>query len=393
MAKSITLIISGSIAAIKSPELIRLLKKNSIDVRCIVTKGGQEFVSLKEIEKLSGHPVSTDLFSAKEKEEMWHIRFSRETDLIVVAPASANLIAKMAGGIADDMASATLLANNKSMLLAPGMNTYMWVHPATQRNVKQIAEDGAEIIEPGIGMLACGEVGAGRMAEPQEAAILKKTKVKQPLSGLRALVTSGPTHEAIDPVRYLGNRSSGKQGHAIARALANQGANVTLVSGPTSLPDPQGVTVKHITSADEMLRACERNLPADIAVCAAAVADWKVKTASQKLKKNGKAPVLTLTENPDILKHIATHKQRPKLVIGFAAETEKLRDSAVQKRKTKQCDWIVANEVSQTKGFDREENQVSLITEKSSERWPLMTKQAVAEKLVERIVKYMGRKS
>jgi phosphopantothenoylcysteine decarboxylase / phosphopantothenate---cysteine ligase len=397
MKHSILLIISGSIAAIKSPELIRQLRANNIGVRCIVTKSGQEFVSLKEIVKLSGQPVSVDLFSAKEKEEMWHIRFSRETDLIVIAPASANLIAKMAGGIADDMASATLLANNKKLLVAPAMNTYMWVHPATQRNVKQIIKDGAEIIEPGVGMLACGEVGAGRMAEPQDivAAILKRLNVKQPLSGMKALVTSGPTYEAIDPVRFIGNRSSGKQGHAIAKALANQGAQVTLVTGPTSLPDPQGVNVRHVTSADEMLIACEKTLPADIAVCAAAVADWKMRApARQKIKKNGAAPMLQLMENRDILKYIATHRRkRPKLVIGFAAETSHLLKTAAEKRKSKQCDWIIANDVADGKGFDADENRVALITAKKSEQWPLISKQAVAERLAERIITHLGKKS
>ena len=394
--KSVTLIISGSIAAIKAPDLIRLLRKNNIGVRCIVTRSGGEFVSVKEIEKLSGNPVSTDLFSPAEKKEMWHIRFSRETDLIVVAPASANLIAKMANGISDDMASATLLANNKGALVAPAMNTYMWVHPATQRNVKQIIKDGAEIIEPGVGMLACGEVGAGRMAEPQEivAAVMKKLNKKLPLSGMKALVTSGPTYEAIDPVRFIGNRSSGKQGHAIARALASRGAEVTLVTGPTHEPDPQAVKVRRVTSADDMLAACEKTLPADIAVCAAAVSDWKAKApAKRKIKKKGAPPTLALVENRDILKHIATGRKRPKLVIGFAAETEKLEQAASEKRKAKKCDWIVANSVAQGKTFDADENTVSLITGKSTERWPRMSKQQVAEKLVERIIAHMGRKS
>jgi phosphopantothenoylcysteine decarboxylase/phosphopantothenate--cysteine ligase len=419
---SITLIISGSIAAIKAPELIRQLRAKQIDVRCIVTASGQQFVSLAEIETLSGHPVSTDLFSKKEMDEMWHIRFSRETDLIVVAPASANLIAKMAQGIADDMATATLLANNKRLIVAPAMNTYMWMHPATQRNVKQIMADGAEIIEPREGLLACGEVGAGRMAEPEDIVKVVVSRISSPrrvevrrgafsvqsidtseqasplpnpppagegkLKGMRALVTSGPTFEAIDPVRFIGNRSSGKQGHAIAAELARCGAEVTLVAGPTMLPDPPGVKTIHVTSAVEMLKACEKSLPADIAVCVAAVSDWRVKTpAKQKIKKGKtKVPALKLVENPDILHHLSHAKKRPKLVIGFAAETENLLKNAAAKRKKKGCDWIVANDVSGKKGFDAEENQVVLITAEGNQKWPKMSKDRVAEKLVERIL-------
>lgn len=394
---SVLLIISGSIAAVKSPELIRQLKKRGVDVRCIVTRSGAKFVSVKEIAALSGHPVSTDLFAPKEMQEMWHIRFSRETDLVVVAPASANLIAKMALGLASDMASATLLANNKKLLVAPAMNTYMWVHPATRRNVKQIVRDGAEIIEPRIGMLACGEVGAGRMAEPEDivAAVMRALDMPLPLAGLKALVTSGPTFEAIDPVRYIGNRSSGKQGHAIARALAAHGAEVTLVAGPTALPDPAGMRVIRVTSADEMLAACEKALPADIAVCAAAVADWKIKTpARQKIKKTDKAPTFTMMENPDILQRLATHpRKRPSLVIGFAAETEKLADSAAKKLKAKGCDWIIANDVSEGKGFDSDENQVMLVTAGKREEWPPMSKDAVAARLAERIALFFRKKA
>jgi len=387
--KSVVLIVSGSIAAVKSPELIRQLKRQKIDVRCIVTKSGEKFVSVEEIEKLSGHPVSTDLFAEDEMRDMWHIRFSREADLIVVAPASANLIAKMANGIADDMATATLLANNQKLIVAPAMNTYMWVHKATQRNVQQIMFDGAEIIEPRVGMLACGEVGAGRMAEPEDIVkvILKRLETKDRLTGLRVLVTSGPTYEAIDPVRFIGNRSSGKQGHAIAAELARQGAKVTLIAGPTALADPQSVTVKHVTSASEMLAACEKTLPADVAICVAAVSDWRVATpAKQKIKKGkGKAPTLSLVENPDILHHLSKAKRRPKLVIGFAAETENLFKNATAKLKTKGCDWILANPVSAGLGFDSDENQITLVTAKGKEEWPTMSKEKVAEKLVEKI--------
>jgi phosphopantothenoylcysteine decarboxylase/phosphopantothenate--cysteine ligase len=397
MAKSITLIVSGSIAAIKAPELIRQLRAKKIGVHVIVTAGGAKFVSLKEIEKLSGHKVSTDIFAPDEMRDMWHIRFSRETDLIVVAPASADLIAKMVHGIADDMASATLLANNKKLLVAPAMNTQMWIHPATQRNVAQLVKDGAEIIEPGVGMLACGEVGAGRMAEPE--AIVKKIEAVLgtgylALKGIKALVTSGPTHEAIDPVRYIANRSSGKQGHAIARALAAAGAKVTLVSGPTALPDPAGVSVKHVTTAAEMLAACEKALPADIAVCAAAVGDWRVTPSAQKIKKaKGKAPEFSLVENPDILRHISTHKKRPKLVIGFAAETGNAAKLGAEKRKEKGCDWIVANDVSDGKIFGEDNNKITLITSKKTEPWPRMSKEKLAEKLVEKMIAHLRKKA
>jgi len=387
--KSVVLIVSGSIAAVKAPELIRQLRAKEIDVRCIVTKSGEKFVSVGEIEKLSGHKVSTDLFAEDEMRDMWHIRFSREADLIVVAPASANLIAKMANGIADDMATATLLANNQKLIVAPAMNTYMWVHKATQRNVQQIISDGAEIIEPRVGMLACGEVGAGRMAEPEDIVkvIMKRLATKELLKGVKVLVTSGPTYEAIDPVRFIGNRSSGKQGHAIAGELARQGAKVTLVAGPTSLADPQGVTVQHVTSASEMLAACEKALPADVTICVAAVSDWRVATpAKQKIKKSGKkVPTLHLVENPDILHHLSKSKKRPKLVIGFAAETETLLKNATAKLKKKGCDWILANPVSASEGFDSDENQITLVTAKGKEKWPTMSKEKVAERLAEKI--------
>ena len=409
--KSVTLIISGSIAAIKAPELIRQLRAKKIAVHCIVTKGGSEFVSLKEIREISGNPVSTDLFSLKEKKAIWHIRFSRETDLMIVAPASADLIAKMAHGIADDMASATLLANNKRLVVAPAMNTQMWIHPATQRNIKQLVQDGAIIIEPREGMLACGEVGQGRMAEPAEivAAILtslrganatkQSSNVKQldcfaslamtdRLKGKKALVTSGPTHEPIDPVRYIANRSSGKQGHAIATALACAGAAVTLVSGPTNLPDPIGVKTVHVTTAKEMFDAVNKALPTDVAVFAAAVGDWRVTPAKQKIKKrDGALPELRFEENPDILRHVANHKtKRPTLVIGFAAETQRLSGNAAKKHKDKGANWVLANDVSGGQVFGKDKNKVNFITGKSKEQWPLMSKDDVAEKLVEKII-------
>lgn len=389
--KSIVLIISGSIAAVKAPELVRQLRAKKIDVRCIMTASAQKFVSLAEIQKLSGNPVSVDLFDEEEMREMWHIRFSREADLIVVAPASANLIAKMAQGIADDMATATLLANNQKLLVAPAMNTYMWLHPATQRNVMQIIKDGAEIIEPREGLLACGEVGAGRMAEPADIVeiIEQRLATKNRLQGLRALVTAGPTYEAIDPVRFIGNRSSGKQGYAIAAELARQGAEVTLVTGPTALPLPPRVHVVRVNSAVEMLKACEKALPVDVAVCVAAVSDWRAKTpAKQKIKKSGKAPVLKLIENPDILAALSKGKKRPKLVIGFAAETENLLKNAAAKLKKKNCDWILANDVSKGRGFDAEENQITFVTANGNEKWAKLSKEKIAEKLIETIIRH-----
>jgi phosphopantothenoylcysteine decarboxylase / phosphopantothenate---cysteine ligase len=400
MRHSVLLIISGSIAAYKSLDVIRRLKERDIEVRCILTKGGEQFITPLSVASLSGNPVYNDLFSLTDEVEMGHIRLTREADLIVVAPASADLIAKMVHGQADDMASATLLAGNKKILVAPAMNTQMWQHPATQRNIRQLKADGAAIIEPGAGMLACGEVGAGRMAEPEVIlqAILHElhTKSDPLLKGVKALVTSGPTREAIDPVRFIGNHSSGKQGHAIAAALAAQGASVTLVTGPTALPDPHGVTVKHITSAEEMLAACEKSLPVQVAVCAAAVGDWRPESAaSSKIKKRGgtAAPVLALVENIDILHHIAHHaRKRPKLVIGFAAETDNILKNASEKRKRKGCDWIVANDVSEGKGFNADDNEVTLVTAKKQETWPRQSKEAIAARLVQQIINHLHRK-
>ena len=391
MKNSILLIISGSIAAYKSLDLIRRLRERDIEVRCILTKGGAEFITPLSVASLSGTPLYEELFSLKDEIEMGHIRLSREADLIVVAPASADLLAKMAHGNADDLASATLLASDKPALIAPAMNTQMWQDPATQRNIAQLIKDGHQIVAPASGSLACGETGDGRMADVD--AIVQAVMdhlYNGPLKGMRALVTSGPTYEAIDPVRFIGNRSSGKQGHAIAEALAAQGADVTLISGPTALADPRGVNTVHVTSAEEMLKACETALPADIAVCAAAVADWKVSQPSaRKLKKTkaGDIPELHLIENPDILAFIATHAtHRPKLVVGFAAETENVKENAGGKLKSKGCDWIVANDVSGDKAFNTDENEVILLTAKGAEAWPLLSKDAIAQKLVEHII-------
>ncbi len=396
--KNLLLIISGSIAAYKSLDLIRRLRERGINVRCIVTKGGEQFVTPLAVASLSENAVYTDLWSLKDETEMGHIRLVREADAVIVAPASANIIAKMAQGIADDLASTALLANNKPLFVAPAMNKEMLAHPATRRNIAQIRSDGAIIIEPESGLLACGETGAGRMAEISSiveivtgAECANTTYAKKSLlAGVRVLVTSGPTREAIDPVRYISNRSSGRQGHSIARALAAAGAEVTLVCGPTALADPNGIKIIHVESADEMLAACEESLPVGIAICAAAVADWRVsKPSAQKLKKAviGEVPTLQLIENPDILAHIATHStKRPYLVIGFAAETEMVESNAQNKLQRKNCDWIIANDVSGDNVFGNDENQIILIKKNSEDRWPRMNKDLVASRLVDEIV-------
>ncbi len=395
--KSILLIISGGIAAYKSLDLIRRLKERGAAVRCVLTAGGAQFVTPLSVAALSEEAVFQDLFSLKDESEMGHIRLSREADLLVIAPASADLMAKMASGQADDLASTILLATDKPVLFAPAMNTRMWEHPATQRNVRTLLDDGLASIGPGQGDLACGEVGSGRMSEPLEIVAAIETLLGEtpvagdlPLMGRRAIVTSGPTYEAIDPVRYLANRSSGKQGHAIAAALAQLGAEVVLVAGPNNLPDPGGVQVRAIESAAQMLAACEAALPADIAVCAAAVADWRVVgEAGQKMKKDGsgRPPALALVENPDILKTLSQlNGGRPGLVVGFAAETEKVVGHAQGKRTRKGCDWIVANDVGAgTNVMGGDDNTVHLITAQGVEDWPTMSKDAVAAALARRI--------
>lgn len=389
--KSVLLIITGSIAAYKTLELIRRLRERGVVVRSILTRAGEQFVTSFSVAALSENPVYNDLWSLKDEAEMGHIRLSREADLVVVAPASADIIAKMAQGLADDLASAALLANNKPLLVAPAMNSMMWQHPATRRNVKQLKADGAEIIEPASGMLACGEVGAGRMAEVEtilEAILQSLEAGNEPLAGYSAIVTAGPTFEAIDPVRFLGNHSSGKQGYAIAAALAAAGAKVTLISGRTALTSPQGVTVVRVTGALEMLAAVEENLPADIAVCAAAVSDFRPAIIEQnKIKKKAgeTPPVIKLVENPDILKALSGHKNRPQLVIGFAAETENLAENAREKLKRKGCDFILANDVSGGKVFEQDSNEILFISRQESENWEKMGKQEIARRLVEKI--------
>jgi phosphopantothenoylcysteine decarboxylase/phosphopantothenate--cysteine ligase len=342
---------------------------------------------------LSGEKVYSELFSLTDESEMGHIRLSRAADLIVIAPASADLLAKMAAGLANDLASTVLLASDKPVLAAPAMNERMWANPATQRNLAKLTGDGLILVGPEAGDLACGEEGLGRMAEPDAILAAIESHFSAPLAGLRALVTSGPTIEAIDPVRYITNRSSGKQGHAIAAACARLGAEVTLVSGPTSQPDPAGVRVVHIESAAEMHAACEKALPVDVAVCAAAVADWRVaRPRGHKVKKDGAPPKLELVENADILAALsAAGNRRPTLVVGFAAETEKVVKNAVAKRARKGCDWIVANDVSPragTLGGDR--NAVHLITADGVESWPEMSKAAVAERLAARVAEHLA---
>ena len=393
--KRVLLIIGGGIAAYKSLDLIRRLRERGVHVRCILTKAGHEFVTPLSVGALAGERAFTDLFDPQSEFDVGHIRLARDTDLIVVAPATADLIAKMANGHADDLASAVLLATDKPILLAPAMNPMMWRHAATKRNVARVVADGARLIGPNDGEMAeSGEAGTGRMAEPLEIVeaargILSSARADQPLAGKRVLITSGPTHEPIDPVRYIANRSSGKQGHAIAAAAAAAGADVVLVSGPVNIPDPARVAPVHVTTAKEMLEAVQKALPVDAAIFAAAVADWGIANAqTQKIKKNKSgAPSFTLTENPDILATVAKLKSgRPRLVVGFAAETEHVLEHAKTKLKTKGCDWIVANDVSpQTGIMGGDRNTVHLVTAGGVESWPSQYKDDVARTLIARV--------
>ena len=393
--KRILLVIAGGIAAYKSLELIRRLKERGADVRCILTAGGARFVTPLSVAALSGERVYSALFSLTDEAEMGHIRLSRESELIVVAPASADLLSRMAQGRADDLAAATLLATDQPVLVAPAMNVRMWRHSATVSNMETLAGRGVMTVGPNDGDMACGEYGPGRMAEAGEivAAVERYFEADAPLAGRHAIVTSGPTHEAIDPVRYLANRSSGKQGHAIAAACARLGAAVTLVSGPTALADPAGCAVVHIVTAAEMMEACAAALPADFAVCAAAVSDWRAaETAGLKIKKQGASngpPALALVENPDILAALSEGNQRPALVIGFAAETDSLIANAQAKLAAKGCDWMVANDVSgDVMGGD--DNTVQLITRDGVDAWPRMSKQDVAARLARRIAAHFA---
>lgn len=389
--KRILLVIAGGIAAYKSLVLIRRLRERGARVRCILSKGGAQFVTPLSVAALSHERVYLDQFSLTDESEMGHLRLSQEADLAVVAPATADILAKMAHGLADELATTVLLASAAPILVAPAMNHRMWLHPATLENMRKLELRGVKRVGPNQGPLAEDESGIGRMAEPEEilAAIEAQFRAGGRLAGLRALVTSGPTHEAIDPVRYIANRSSGKQGHAIAAALAELGAETVLVSGPTALADPPGVSVFRIESAREMLTACERALPVEVAVCAAAVADWRAASAAgQKLKKNGgDPPSLTLAENPDILATLSQQgNRRPRLVIGFAAETENVVVNARVKRAKKGCDWLLANDVAPGSGtFGGDRNTIHLVTVKGVETWPTLEKDEVARRLAERI--------
>ncbi|MFO1121600.1 MAG: bifunctional phosphopantothenoylcysteine decarboxylase/phosphopantothenate--cysteine ligase CoaBC [Hyphomicrobiales bacterium] len=395
--KSVLLIIGGGIAAYKSLELIRLLKGRGIGVTPVMTKAAGEFVTPLSVASLAGEKVHTALFDLTDETEMGHIELSRSTDLLVVAPATADLMAKMAQGRADDLASTALLATDKAVLVAPAMNVRMWTHPATQRNLRVLKGDGVHVVGPDDGEMACGEFGPGRMAEP--AAILAAIEAllapaARPLAGRKVVITAGPTREPIDPVRYISNQSSGKQGYAIAAAAVALGAEVVLVSGPTSLAIPPGAQLRPVETAAEMLKVCEEELPCDIAIFTAAVADWRVAAVSgQKIKKGaGGPPPLALTENPDILKIIAQRKTaRPRICVGFAAETERVIDNARAKLAAKGCDLVVANDVSAGGGvFGGDRNQVHLVSAAGVESWPAMSKDEVGRRLMARLAELLG---
>ena len=395
--KRILLIVAGGIAAFKAQELIRELRRRGASVRCVLTAAGAKFVTPLSLQALSEDKVYTDMFSLTDESEMGHIQLSRDADLLVVAPATANILARMAAGLADDLASTVLLATDKAVLAAPAMNVRMWTHAATVANVETLRKRGVTFVGPNDGAMACNEYGPGRMSEPEEiaAAIDSMLTTERPLMGKRALVTSGPTREALDPVRYISNHSSGKQGHAIASALARLGAEVTLVSGPVTVADPAGVKVVKIDSADEMLAACLEAGKVDVAVCAAAVADWKAaRPADAKIKKKPGAPppALELAPNPDILATLSRPgPKRPALVVGFAAETENLVANAIDKRKRKGCDWILANDVSPATGtFGGERNTVHLVGPEGVEDWPTLSKDEVAVRLADRIARQLG---
>jgi phosphopantothenoylcysteine decarboxylase / phosphopantothenate---cysteine ligase len=394
MSKSVLLVIGGGIAAYKTLELIRRLKERGISSRAIITRAGTEFVTPLSVSALSGSKTYTDMFGHADEAEMGHIQLSRSADLVVVAPATANLMAKLANGIASDLASTALLATDKPILMAPAMNVRMWNHAATQRNLATLKQDGVHFVGPNDGEMACGEFGPGRMAEPDEilAAIETLLAVRGKLAGVKALVTAGPTHEPLDPVRFLANRSSGKQGYAIAAALAEAGAETVLVSGPVAIAAPAGVKLLRVETAREMLAACVSALPADVAVCTAAVADWRPENSTnKKIKKSDSGPpAVKLVPNPDILAELAGGALRPKLLVGFAAETDHVLANAADKLRRKGCDWIVANDVSGgVMGGER--NSVHLIDAKGSESWPELAKTEVAARLAARIALALGK--
>jgi phosphopantothenoylcysteine decarboxylase/phosphopantothenate--cysteine ligase len=407
--KRILLIIGGGIAAYKCLDLVRRFREQGVGVRAVMTRAAAEFVTPLSVGALSNDRVFTDLFDLNDEREIGHIRLSREADLVIVAPATADLLAKMAGGHADDLASTILMATDKPVLVAPAMNPRMWLHSATRRNVKLLRNDGIHFVGPNVGEMAeRDEAGPGRLAEVPEIIAAAEShlessdvgqsvtplRTKRPLTGRHVLVTSGPTHEPIDPVRYIANRSSGKQGHAIAQAALSLGARVTLISGPVALSDPDGVKTIHVETAKQMLKAVRHGLPADIAVFAAAVADWRsATTPRQKIKKTGKRPTIELVDNPDILATIANlETERPVLVIGFAAETRDVIAYAKKKRKAKGADWIAANDVSaETHVLGGDNNTVHLVTPGSVESWPQMSKDKVAEHLMLRAAEYLRR--
>lgn len=403
--KRILLIIGGGIAAYKALDFIRRARERNIRVRAVMTRAATQFITPLSVGAITGDHVFLELFDREDEHDIGHIRLSREADLIVVAPATADLLAKMAGGHADDLASTVLMATDKPVLAAPAMNPRMWMHPATRRNLRRLSEDGIHFIGPNKGEMAeTGEAGEGRMAEPMEILasveelLGRKTpaalSVAGPLSGRRVLVTAGPTHEPIDPVRYIANRSSGKQGYAIAIAARDLGADAILISGPTGLPAPQGVRTVHVETAQQMLSAVTENLPVDVGVFAAAVADWRVRgNRKQKIKKTKSStpPTLALVENPDILATIAKHHTlRPNLVVGFAAETQDVIALAQAKRERKGCDWIIANDVSASSGvMGGDSNLVHVITAEGTETWPRMPKEEVAKRIVQRIADHV----
>ena len=399
--RRVLLIVAGGIAAYKALELIRLLRGRDCAVTCVLTGAGEKFVTPLSLQALSEGKVYADLFSLTDESEMGHIQLSRSADLVVVAPASADILAKMAAGLAGDLAATLLLATDKPVLVAPAMNVRMWRHAATVANMALLAARGIHVVGPDEGAMACNEFGPGRLAEPPailaaiEALLAPEPQRGRPLAGRRVLITSGPTHEPIDPVRYIANRSSGRQGHAIAAAFSELGAHVTLVIGPVNVPDPPGVATRHVESAREMLEACQAALPADVAVFAAAVADWRVAGASSgKIKKvpGAAPPALELVPNPDILATIAqAGPRRPRLVVGFAAETDDLLANAQAKRARKNADWIVANDVSPATGImGGEENAVHLITADGVEDWPRLAKAEVARRLAARVAAALG---
>jgi len=395
--KKVFLIIAGGIAAYKCLDLIRRLREQGASVRCCLTPNAKEFVTPLSVTALSEHEVLIEQFNPKDQSGMNHIEMSRQSDILVVAPATADIMAKMRAGLADQLATALILATDKPVLIAPAMNVRMWEHAATQDNIKVLKERGIHTVGPNEGWMACKEFGYGRMAETPEIveAISNILNPAKPLAGKKAIVTSGPTVEPIDPVRFIANRSSGKQGHAIAAALAALGADVTLVSGPVNLPDPAGVKTVHIESAKQLLAACQAELPADIVVCAAAVADWGVKNAAtQKVKKTacGTPPSIELEQNPDILATLSAQgPSRPELVVGFAAETENVVEHARQKLDRKGCNWIVANDVSPEQGtFGGDHNQVQVLSADEQDIWPAMSKQNVAKRLAAKIAAHFS---